>query len=696
MTWQRRARYLIAILGLAFAVVVARAFRKPVAAPAPAVIERSDPNALVETAGGQTLRFNRDKEEIQVNYEKQLTTADGTTRLEGVTVTSDRGGRSYELKADTAHLRDKESQIVLEGHVRMTANDGLVVTSDSATYAENEGIVRVPGAVQFARGRMTGTAVGMTYDKNQDVLLLQDQVVVTMQPAAGDGAMQVSGGSAEFRRLENVIKFDRSIQVVRDARTMNATTGVARLAADGETLQALELRAGASITDTPKGPGALERMSSYDMDLRYGADGTTLEHALLAGDAAIQVAGPAGEGARRITANTIDINLLSSGALSALTARDNVVLVVPAADGGATRTINAQTLQAAGEGNQGLKNAHFAGDVQYRERGGTIDRAARSGELDLTMAPGLGAIQDARFARAVRFEESKMAADAAAARYVLGSGTLELSGREAGREKPHVTHERFGVYATAITVVLDGPDVKASGDVKSVLQPARDGADAGDSKLPSMLKRDQVVNVTANDLAYDARASRATYTGKALLWQGETSIKADTIVIDDKKGDLTGTGAVATSMVLEQGNDKGARERQRSTTTAKDFLYEEANRKATYTGDAHMNSPQGDMTAAKIELFLKTSGDQLDRAEAYESVTLREKTRKTTGARLTYFSADDRYVMTGAPVSVVDECARETIGRTLTFHRTTDRIVIDGSEQIRTQTKGSGSTCSGS
>ena len=47
------------------------------------------------------------------------------------------------------------------------------------------------------------------------------------------------------------------------------------------------------------------------------------------------------------------------------------------------------------------------------------------------------------------------------------------------------------------------------------------------------------------------------------------------------------------------------------------------------------------MTAAKIELYLKPSGDELERAEAYENVTLREQNRKTTGARLTYTTADE-------------------------------------------------------
>jgi lipopolysaccharide export system protein LptA len=152
---------------------------------------------------------------------------------------------------------------------------------------------------------------------------------------------------------------------------------------------------------------------------------------------------------------------------------------------------------------------------------------------------------------------------------------------------------------------------------------------------------------------------------------------------------------VATSVVLDQTDDKGKKERTRSTTTAKEFAYVEADRKATYTGDAHMNSAQGDLTAARIELFLKPSGDELERAEAYDAVTLREQSRKTTGTRMTYFGADERYVITGAPVTILDECGRETTGRTLTFFRTADRIVIDGSEQIRTQTRG-GSQCSGS
>jgi len=209
-----------------------------------------------------------------------------------------------------------------------------------------------------------------------------------------------------------------------------------------------------------------------------------------------------------------------------------------------------------------------------------------------------------------------------------------------------------------------------------------------------MLKEDQPVNVTGDAMEYDGAVSKATYTGKAQLWQTDTSIRADTLVIDEKSGDLNGTGNVATSLVqLHDSADRKSKDRSRSVATAGTFSYIDAKRLATYTTSVHMSGPEGDMTAAKIELYLGSSGDEIERAESYDDdnkMTLRETGRKTTGSRLTYFAPEQRYVVVGRPVTVVDECGRETTGRTLIFFRSTDTILVDGNRQIRTQTKGGG------
>ena len=117
--WQRRARLVIAVIGIAFAIVVATAFRTRSPQITTTTIERSDPSALVESAGGRTIRINRDKEEIRIDYEKTLTYADGSNRLEGVTVVTERnGGRVFTIVGEKGQVADKENVISLEGSAR--------------------------------------------------------------------------------------------------------------------------------------------------------------------------------------------------------------------------------------------------------------------------------------------------------------------------------------------------------------------------------------------------------------------------------------------------------------------------------------------------------------------------------------------------------------------------------------------------
>src|SRR4029077_4551594 len=110
--------------------------------------------------------------------------------------------------------------------------------------------------------------------------------------------------------------------------------------------------------------------------------------------------------------------------------------------------------------------------------------------------------------------------------------------------------------AASIDVTLAGPKVKASGNVRSTLKPAsnraRPGESANDVKMPSMLKQDQPVIVLGNGLDCDGSVALGTYTGAAGLFQGDTSIKGETIVIDNKAGNLSASGGVTTTTVLEQ------------------------------------------------------------------------------------------------------------------------------------------------
>jgi LPS export ABC transporter protein LptC/lipopolysaccharide transport protein LptA len=704
--WQRRARLVIALGAVALAIVVAFAFQRRVDVP-PVPVTRADPKAVVETLSGQTIVVNKDKEDVRIAYDELRIYADGSATMFGVKVTTERGeGRTFTVSAKQAQVGKDRSNYIFEGDVHLTTSDGLALQTDRATYTEAEGVVRAAGPAKFSRGRMNGSGIGFSYDKNTDVLKILDDVVVDVAPGAppesdagGQSArsarlaMTITTGALELDRQAHVLRFDESLTATRGSETITADTGLGRLTEDDERLQGLELRGRSRIKAAPGGVGSLQSMSGRDIDLRYGADGETLEDALITGDGAIRVAGERGQASRQITADTIDISLAPDGSVpTALTAQGRVVLTLPQDKNTAARTISASSLDARGEAPAGLTSAVFTGGVRLRERGSDVNREATSDVLQVALKPGLSAIDEATFVRPVRFEDGTLIATAAQGRYLLSKGLLVLSGTAPSAPRPSVRNEQIAIDGVGIQVTLEGPLVHATGAVKSVLQPTK-GPGGKDKKTPSMLKADQPVTVTADDLKYDGEADTATYTGNAQLWQAETTIKAAAIALDEKTGDLMATGdPVATTAVLMQTGKDGKKERTIANAKSKEFKYEEALRRATYRGDAFVTLSQGELRAGRIELYLKPSGDELERAEAFEGITLTEKGRKTTGDRLTYFSEKEEYVITGTPLKIVDECGNENTGRTLTYLKPADRIIIDGTPQNRT--RGQSTKCS--
>ena len=707
MRWQRRARLAIGVFGLAFLVIVALSFkqRTPRASTSPATT--SDPKAVFETTQGETKQFKSSREEVQVKYERLRAYEDGTTRLSGVTVTT----TDREIKDRVFTITSREgtraangSSTALDGAVRLAASDGLVIETEHATYTESDSMVRGPGPVEFSKGRMTGRGTGLTFDNARDVLTILDQAEVNVAADdKGAGATAIASGTAIFARREHYVQFDRGVRIQRGGQTIEADAALARLSADEKRIESLELHKRAHVAESRPVAGGLQDLGGSDMTLSYAADGQTLQHALIVGDAVIQLAAEGGKAGRQIRAKSIDLTMGPDGASpTALSGRDDVELKFPAEGTTPGRTIQAATLDAKGEPGRGLTRALFAGGVRFREQGGQVDRAATSTTLEAVMKPGMGSIDEARFVHAVRFEEGKLLAQAAAARYDLAKGTLELSGSEAGSVTPHVVNEQIAVDAAKIDVTLEGPLVKAAGSVKSTLKPAKQaerGGSDGTTRMPAMLKQDQPVSIVADNLDYDGGKTSGTYSGNARLFQGaDTTIKAETIALDQKRGDLTAHGKVMTTTTREQTNkNTQKKERVQSTATATDFKYEDEPHKLTYTGGAHMVGPEGDMTASRIDLYLKEAGDELDHAEAFtegsEKLTLREQNRTTTGQHMTYTADRETYVVNGRPATVVDECTRETIGTTLTFVKATDTILVDGNQQIRTQTRGGSSKC---
>jgi lipopolysaccharide export system protein LptA len=703
MSWQKRARYGVAIFGIVSAGVVYRSIgERRVAAPLPAV-HRLDPAALFESTKGLLKQVRGGREDYSVTFDRQLTYENGRSKLFGVRVAvKQRDGRDFDVRANEAEAGENQRILQLTGEVKLAASDGFEMATDAATYNQDTGVVTTTGKVTFRKERMNGYGTGTTYDQHNDVLTIAHDAHVEMHDDAGNVTLDFDAGTATLDRMQDLLTLDGMVHALRDQQTIEADHAVAHLDAEDQFITRIELRGNSRVQGSG---GSLDAMSARDIDLDYTDDGQTLQHVSLSGGAGVALTGQNGAAGRTITGDVVDLQLAPDATLTRLAAHDprSVRLVLPAADGSPARSIEARTLDATGVEGKGLTEAQFTDAVEFREEAqkGTSARTvhARSLQVALTDA-SVGA---AVFKGAVTFEEQGLKAGAAELHYAPDAGTLELTGRDSGGG-PNVADDRITIEAQTIAIRLQGRHMIARTNVKTTLRPQPTTTeDRG--RIPGMLKQDQPANVNATtSLEYDGAAGRATYVGAATLWQSDTSVRADTIVIDQQSGDMIATGNATARLALEMGDSVGQ---------AYEIRYQDAKRVITYTPPAaataaataapaavmqpHLSGPQGDLKADRLEVFLAADAPRLERLEAYNRVSMTidagtPSRRIATGGRLTYRAASEQYDMVGtaaAPVKVVDAC-REITGKTLTFYKSADRITVDGQEEIRTETKSGG------
>lgn len=715
MRWQKAARLAIAAFVIVFAGVVVfmmrQGTRPPAAAPPPpdpggAVLANPGP-LRAEFVEAGTLKYR------VVGREHRVFT-DGRNTVQQVELTlPDRNGKTFVITADQAEFNkpaDRELGAgTFTGNVKLTTSDGIEVQTGSATYDDPTGVLSVPGDVRFTRGRMTGSGVGATYDRNQDVLWLLDRAQVTVSPdASGQGALEATSGSAALARADNHVRLRRDARIVSGDSTITADDVTALLKPGGETIDQLQLRGNSRIT----GAGTNARnMAARDIDLVYAGDGRTLQSARLMEGASVELPGEGGGGARRIQARSIDMTMGADGStLTGLTAIDQVQLDLPAYGNGPAKQIRAASLRASGPPDTGLREATFDGEVEYREtraaaaKAAAVDRSARSQRLIVQTTPGLGDIEQADFRGRFQFADGTRAtAEAPRALYHVGADRIDLSAfdKEPG-PTPVVNDGRVLVEARTIQMSPSNEKLSAKGEVRSTLHPKREagkgnGGDAGDARMPAMLKKDRPVYIAAAEMTYDGEGE-ATYTGNARLWQDNSPSKIDaqTIVLDDRQGNLTARTAVTTSMLIED-EDPKTKQRTATTTvaTADVLVYEDAKRLAVYTGNATrqatMKGVHGDVEADRIDVYLSDSGNELERAEARGRVTVLEGNRTARGDDLVYTAATDVYVMTGNPVEAIEResatSCKKLRSTTLTFRRAVGSISADANRMVPVQSE---------
>jgi lipopolysaccharide transport protein LptA len=675
--WQRRVRLALVVVFIGVIAAVLLLMRQRAPQEPPRAPNRLDPKAVAETRGGDVIQLKGERRDIRVEFANQISYEDGRTKLIAFKATIDnRGGRTYEIAGQEAWVGAEQTSYDVRGGVALRTSDGLVATTDQATFTELEGMLRGKGPIQFQRANMSGSGVGFTYDRQQDSLWLLDRAVIKFAATASKPAMEVTAGTGGYSRLQRYARFERGVRMTRDAQVIEANNATVFLQAHVDEPDRVELRGGSSINGGGS-LGSLQSMAARDINLDYAADGRTLQQSVLTGQANLQLAKKDGTAGQQLTAEAIDLSLAPDGAVTRLAARDGVRMTLPAAADVPARVITSTTLNGTGEPGKGLTVATFEGAAEFREAA----RIARA--RTITAQLGQNATVDrADFLNGFTFEDGKLNASSTDAKYDITKGVLTLSSAK-GSPDPHLADERLTIDAPSLELTLSPRTMKAAGGVRTVLSAGRRQQGERGSTL---LKDTEPVNITAHELAFDEQAGSGVYTGKAVLFQGTTSIKADTITLDDKQGDLVARGNVIS--VLPIAGKSSAEGAATSTGKAAEFQFQDAKRLAVFSKEAQLDGVQGNLQADQIELRLAPKDNTLERLDAHGTIVrvIVEK-REATGTELTYLPVDEQYKLVGSPVKFIESC-RETTGRTLTFFRASERIIVDGNQEQRTQSKG--------
>jgi LPS export ABC transporter protein LptC len=698
MSWQQPARVGIALAGGACAAFVLLTLGTREAPPPPDAPARMDPSAVIETSGASLRQLSPlpaepgaggrpGRREYALEAARHLTYEDGTTRFIGGVRASvdDDEGPDFTITAEEAVAGGDGDEVEFSGGVEVRVPAGFALEAPRMVLGTTTGLLRTDGPTTFAREGLRGTGPGLTYDTGADTLQIEGDASGALT-ADGGARIEFAAATLTFDRGRRLLHLAGAVDILRAGDRLSAERVDVELDEQVSRATFISLRGQAGMRAPA---GALETMAADAIDLSYSADGARLERVGLLGNAVLDLAaeGEAAAG-RRVRGGGMQITLDEGQGLARLEATGGVALTLPRA-GGPGFVVTAEGVDARGEGGA-LRTAGLVGGVVFEEAG-TPGQDRRVTAERLVLELDAGTVSLAIFTGGSRLVAGEVEATGPEIHYRPGNASLSLRGT-AGALPSRLTSGALVVESGAIDAMLDPLWVAADGGVQTTLAAPR--ADSS-TRLPGLLDEGAAVNVSATAFEYDGADGPIAYTGTAVLWQGETTIRGDALVLDQASGDFTVTGAAQSTLRLDGEVSVGAAQTLRYTDASRQVVYAGPDRPeaAPADGGARLSGPQGDLTAGRIAVQLDEDGG-VAALDAEAGVQLLLDTRTATGRALTHETATGAYVLEGAlgrPATLTDGC-RRTEGQTLTFMSTGDRVVVDGNEALRTRTAGMGCT----
>ena len=210
-----------------------------------------------------------------------------------------------------------------------------------------------------------------------------------------------------------------------------------------------------------------------------------------------------------------------------------------------------------------------------------------------------------------------------------------------------------------------------------------------------MLSGDDPLQATARKMDSRNRNRQIHYEGAVHMWQGANRIQADVVDVDrnldPQKRTLVADGHVVTNLWEEPKDDKKKKAATPVLTEvhAGHMVYTEASRLTHYTGGVQLNRPGLQVKGQELRAFLGEAGadSRLEKAYADGAVEIfstgKDRTRTGTGEHAEYYTADQKVILRGAWVRMVEKIftnprPNTTEGKEAIYFANDDRLLVTG------------------
>ena len=615
------------------------------------------------------------------------------------------------------------------------------VETRSVTFERNSGVARTSEPITFRLPNGMGEARGVEYDSNGGTLQLQHDVAFELIPAPAKSGKNKHAEPVRIRGTR--LDFERDSRRMRLAGPVEATTVSAQLKSSNVTVELDEsFRARKVVAMASNGAGKPElrsrdakgarTMISDSMTATLSADGKLT--AIMAEGNVAGSADGANENEEMVANEAIldfwsatgrarQINLKGNAKVHTYNkttgdGRDLQSDAVRMSFSGSTpqeksRPVMAETLapgtlvwvngsaKSTGAGEQTKLQADkfhldFAdsGKAKLLQASGNV-HVERSvpGKTAQTASGNNGAAQleanggwsQMELHGNVRLKDADRSAQADNALFARVAQSVVLTGRAVVRDATTETR------AAKITFLQNTGEISAEGGVRSTEYPGKSGA-VQIGAAPT--------NIAADTMQGNSKTGQAFYRGRARLWQGESTMDADTIELQRDTRILNATGNVR-AVFLQAPSPANAGQATKKTSAlwhifAANLTYWDRENRAHLEKEVTVQSLDQRIRSAAMDVYFTRGSaagtgalgsQQISRAVGTGGVTVEQGQRRATADRGEYTANDGKFVMTGGTPTIFDASEGTTTGRQLTFFLADATIIVDSENGSRTLTK---------